>query len=137
MQRGGFHAESRLFAGKDLIGLLVMTASAAALKSTCVLPSCIMTGIANMTLAIARFVPVEVVECPFATPWKRTMVAVARVKTIVDMAVEAVGSVKPGTSSDKHATCKPVRAVITVGGTVVRGIVEVAIGANRSYADPY
>jgi hypothetical protein len=63
------------------------------------------------------------------------MVAVMRVKAVVDVAVEAVRAMEPGTGSKKHAADKPVRAIVAVGRAVIRSIVEVAIGAAGFYSN--
>jgi hypothetical protein len=59
------------------------------------------------------------------------------VKTIVDMAVEAMGAMKPGASTEEDSTDKPVRPVVAVRRTVIRWIVEVAIRADGSRSNIY
>jgi hypothetical protein len=86
---------------------------------------------------IPRLVGMEVVEALRAALGQRSDVTVVRVKAIIHMAVKAVRSVEPGTSSKKHAANKPIGAVIAVRSTVIRGIVEISIGADGSDSDVY
>jgi hypothetical protein len=60
-----------------------------------------------------------------------------RIKTVVDMAVKAVRTMKPRTRSQKHSTNKPVGPIVAVRSTVIGGIVEVSVRANGSHPDIY
>jgi hypothetical protein len=60
-----------------------------------------------------------------------------RIKAIIDMAVKAVRAVKPGAGSKKHAANKPIGTIITIGRTVIRGIVEVSVRAHGSRSNVY
>ena len=84
---------------------------------------------------IARFVCVEVVELPFSTARQGSIVAMMRVKAVVDVAVEPVRAVKPRTSAKKHPANKPVGPIVAIGGAVIWGIVKVPIRANGSHSD--
>jgi hypothetical protein len=94
-----------------------------------------MTGVAYVALPISRLVAVKMVELLFAAPRKRSVVTLTGVKAVVDVAIKAVGSVKPGASAKKHATNKPVGPIVAVRGTVIRSIVEVPVGAHRRHSD--
>ena len=89
-----------------------------------------MSGVAYVSLSVTRFVAMEVVERRLAARGQRPVVAVVRVKAVVDMAVEAVMAMEPWTSTKEHAANKPVRSIVTVRRAVVWGIVEVSIGAD-------
>jgi hypothetical protein len=92
--------------------------------------------VANMALAVARFVAVEVVEGLIAMLRHWTNIAVAWVVPIVDVAIVAVAAVIPGTGSDEYAAAaEPVRAIVAVWSARVRGVVEVSVRAYRGYAD--
>jgi hypothetical protein len=74
--------------------------------------------------AIAIRFAVEAVEVVFRSmigpvSRVRTVVTVVRVEVLVYPAVEAVGTVEPGTGSDKDAIGKPLRAVVAVGRAVI------------------
>jgi hypothetical protein len=73
----------------------------------------------------------EMVERLLALYRKWSVVAVARIVSVVDMAIKSVRAVEPGTSPDEQPTAKPVRPVITIGCTFIGSIVEIAIGTNR------
>jgi hypothetical protein len=97
----------------------------------------IVAGVADVASAITGLVSLEVVEALRPALRQRSNVTVVRIKAIVDVAPEAVRSVKPGAGSDKHAANKPIRPVITVRSAVIRGIVEVPVRADGSRSDVY
>ena len=115
------------------------TGMAAPRESGGVFAASIMAGIAGVAMLINRRVSVEMVERLLAPYRKRSMVAVARIEAVVDMAIKSVRAVEPGASSDEHPTNKPIRPIVTIGCTVIGSIVEIAIGTNRwwSNADGY
>lgn len=86
---------------------------------------------------IPRFVSLKVVEGSRPTFRQRSNVTVMRIEAVVYVAEKTVRSVKPRASANKHAADKPIRPVITVRSTVIRGIVEVPIRANGSRPDVY
>jgi hypothetical protein len=92
-------------------------------------------GAAYMALSIPRLVPVEVVELLLPAPRQRSTVTVMRVIAVVDVAVEAVRSVKPGASSKKHPANKPVGSIVAIRSTFIWLIVEVPIRAHRRHSD--
>jgi hypothetical protein len=95
----------------------------------------IMVGVAYMALSIPRLVPVEVVERLRTALRQRSMVTLARVVAVVDVAVKAVWAVKPGASSKKHPANKPIGPIVAIGSAVIWLIVEVPIGARRRHSD--
>jgi hypothetical protein len=92
---------------------------------------------AYVASTVPRLVCLEVVEALRAAPRQRSSVTVMRIKSVVDVAVKAVRSVKPGAGSEKHPANKPIGSVITVRSAVIRGIVEVSVRAHGSYSDVY
>ena len=67
------------------------------------LASTIVACVANVALAVAGFVGVEVVEARLSAAGQRAVVAVTRVKAVVDMAVKATMAVEPGAGTDEYA----------------------------------
>jgi hypothetical protein len=119
-----------------LAGVSTATVTAAAPTSgQGVFAAAIMARVAYVTSSIPRLVGVEVVELLLPAPWQRSNVTVMGIIAVVDVAVEAVRAVKPGASANKYATGKPIGAVVAVGSAVIRGIVEVPIGAHRRDAN--
>jgi hypothetical protein len=66
---------------------------------------------------------------------KWTMIAAVWIKSVINIAVEVVGAMEPGTGSDEDASREPLRSVISVWSAVVWGKVEIAIRANRRWSD--
>ena len=92
-------------------------------------------SVAYVALGIMRLVSLEVVELLCPARGHRSMVAVARIIAIVDVAIKAVGAVEPGAGSDEHPTRKPIRPIVAVGCAIIRSIVEVAVGAYRRHSN--
>jgi hypothetical protein len=104
-------------------------ATAAPISGKGVLAACFMAGVSHVALSVTRFVAVEVVETLRAALGQRSMVTVARVIAVVDVAIKAAMAVEPRAGANEDSTGKPVGAVVAVGGAIVRSIVEVPIGA--------
>lgn len=68
---------------------------------------------------------------------KVTVISVAVVVTMIDVPIEMLGSMEPGTSADEDAAGEPLRAIVAVRSAVVWWHLIVSIGTNRSrtYAD--
>jgi hypothetical protein len=94
-----------------------------------------MAGVAYVAFSVPRLVSVEVVELRLPAPWQRSIVAVVRVKAVVDVPVKALAPVEPGSSSKKHPAHKPIGPIVAIGSTVIWLIVEVPIGAHRSHSN--
>jgi hypothetical protein len=109
---------------------LVVTA-AVPLKSGAVFMASIVTCVAYVALPIHRRVRVEVVERLLSALRHRPVVTVMRIVAIINVAVEAVMAMEPGTGSDKNSANEPIRAVIAIGSTVIRGIVKVPVRTHR------
>jgi hypothetical protein len=106
-------------------------AATAALESGSVLPAPVVTGISNVPLAIPRLVRVEMVECPFPTLRHRPCIAVTRIVPVIDVAVKAVRTVKPGTSPKEHPADEPVRPIVAIRRARIRSIVKISVRAYR------
>jgi hypothetical protein len=96
-----------------------------------------MASFAYVTSPISRLVCLEVVEALRSALRQWSSVAVMRIKPVIDMSVEAAMAVKPRTCSKKHAANKPIRPVVAVRSTVIRGIVEVSVRTHGSWSDVY
>jgi len=112
------------------------TGMAAASKSgEGMFPTCIVASVSDVALSIARFVAMEVVELPLAALGQRSVIAVMRIVAVVDVAVKAGVAMEPWACSDEDAAGKPIGAVVAVGGAIIGGVVEVAVGADGRYSD--
>lgn len=120
------------------------------LKLNCALPMSAETGVsagegmfaagfvvsmAYVAVSIPRLISVEVVERPGPALGQRTMVAVVGIKAIVDVAIKTRMAVEPGAGSKEDPTNKPVGSVVAIGSAVVRGVVEVTVGAYGFRSD--
>jgi hypothetical protein len=94
-----------------------------------------MGRLAYVALCIMRLVSLEVVEGPCPARGRRSMITVTRIVAVVDVAIEAVASVKPGASSNEQPANEPIRPIVAVGCAIIWGVVEVAVGAYRRHPD--
>jgi hypothetical protein len=90
---------------------------------------------AGVAPPITHLVPVEVIKGLFSTVRMWTSIAVMWIETVIDVALEVVGAVEPRAGSDEHAAAEPIGPVIPVWGTVVWGVIVVAIRASRFCSD--
>jgi hypothetical protein len=95
----------------------------------------VMGSSAYVALRIMRLVSLEVVELLASARRQRSMIPVMRIIAIVDVAIKAVRAVEPGAGSEEHAAHKPIRPIVAVGRTVIRSIVEVAVGADWRHSN--
>ena len=95
----------------------------------------IMAGIAYIAATVSRLISLEVVEALGSTRRQRSHISVTRIEAVVDMAEEAVRTVEPRASSDKHSAHKPIGPIVAVGSAVVGGVVEISVGTHGSDAD--
>ena len=103
-------------------------------KSGTVFPCGTVAGVANVAISVAGFISLEVGEWRGSASGQRAVVSVVGVVAIIDVAVEAMGTVKPGAGSDEETTVEPIGAVVAVRSAIVGGIVEIAVGADRGGA---
>ena len=92
-----------------------------------------MAGGTYVALSIARFVPLEVIELTCSALREWSSVTVARVITVVDVAVKAAMAVEPGAGSDKQSAHKPIGPVVAIGCAVIRSVVEVPVGTRGGF----
>ena len=92
-------------------------------------------SVAYVALGIMRLVSLEVVEglCTMRGHW--SVVTMTRIVAVVDVAIKAVGSMKPGARSNKHTAREPIRPIVAVGRTIIWRVVEVAVGAYRRHSN--
>jgi hypothetical protein len=89
--------------------------------------------------SIAHFVWLEVGNLiqtlprlwPVATGWPWAAIAVIRMETVVHVAMEPGGTMKPRACPDEDSSYKPFRAIIPIGSTIVRRHVVVPIRTHR------
>jgi hypothetical protein len=109
--------------------------TAAVTSGQAVFGATIVASVAYVTLPIPRLICVEVIECRFSAPRQRSNVTVMRIVAVVDVAVEAVGAMKPGASANKHPASEPIGPIVAVRSTVIGSVVEVPIGAHRGHSN--
>jgi hypothetical protein len=90
-----------------------------------------------MHLVAVKIFDVAVPSCAglFAGLRILAVVAIVRVKVIVDVSTEAGGTVEPWAGSDEDAARKPLRAVVAIRGAGIGRSLIVAVGAVRSYSN--
>jgi hypothetical protein len=94
-----------------------------------------MAGIPCVALAVAGFIPLEVVECPRSAIRHWARIAKPGIVAVVHVAIKAARAVEPGAGPDEQSAVKPVWAIVAIGRTAIRGVVIVAIGALWGHAD--
>ena len=107
------------------------TTAIASLDSRLMLVYRFVAGVADVALAVASFVAVEVLKGLSTTIGNRSVIAVVGIVAVIDVTIEAMGAVKPRAGAYEEAAIKPVGTVVAVGSAVVRGVVEVSVGAHR------
>jgi hypothetical protein len=90
---------------------------------------------ARVAASITHLVSVEVIKGLLSTVRMWTSVAVMRIETVINLAMEVVGAVEPRASSDEHAAAEPFGPVVPVWGAVVWGVIVVPIRASRFCSD--
>ncbi len=73
----------------------------------------------------------------FTAGGKSAMITLAVVQMMIYVSIKVIGSVKPGSRTDKHAACKPLRPIVAVRGAVVRRYFVVSVRTNRRLADTH
>ena len=106
-------------------------------KSAAAFTAAVMAGVAYVALPIPRLVGVEVIECMLAAVRQRSCVTMMRIEAVIDVAVEAVRAVEPGTRSEEHPTNEPIRSIVAIGSTAIRGVVKVSVRAHRGRSNAY
>ncbi len=104
-------------------------------KSGAVFAAPVMWRSTRVAMLIVRRVRLEAVERVLPAFRQRSMVAVARIVALVDMAIKPMRSVEPGAGPDEYPSSEPIRTIVAIRCTVIRSIREVAVGANWSHPD--
>ena len=102
-------------------------------KSWVVFATPVMWGIARVAVLIVRRVGAKTVEGLLPAFWHRSMVAVARIVALVDVAIKPMRPVEPGAGPDEYPSSEPIRTIVAIGRTVIRSIRKIAIGAHWSH----
>jgi hypothetical protein len=89
-----------------------------------------MASAACVAAPVTHLVSVEVIEGLVSAVRMWTSVAVMWIEAVINVAVEVVGAVEPRAGADEHATAEPLGPVVPVWGTVVWGVVVVAVRAS-------
>jgi hypothetical protein len=115
------------------------TGRTSALESRSALAARVVAWVSDVSVSIARFVAMEVVEGVVSAVWQRAVIAMVRIPSVIHVAVEAARAMEPRSGSNENAVHKPVWPVIAVGGAIVGSIVKVPIGAvgRRSKVHAY
>ena len=90
---------------------------------------------ARVAAPITHLVSAEVIKGLVTTVRVWTSVAVMRIETVINVALEVVGAVEPRAGSDEQATAEPLGPVVPVWGAGVWGGIVVAIRAIRCCSD--
>jgi len=91
------------------------TGMASARESRGVFAAPVMAGVAYMAMPVLRLVSMEMVERLLTFYRRWSVIAVARIVAVVDMAIKSVRAVEPGASPDEHPTSEPIRPIVTIG----------------------
>jgi len=75
--------------------------------------------------------------CTLAAGWHRAVETLAKIEMMIDVSIEMVGAVKPGSRADENAAGEPLRAVIAIWSAVIRWNLVVAVWANRGLSNIY
>jgi hypothetical protein len=117
---------------------LFLAMASAAMASACVASACVTSAcVTSVCVAapITHLVSVEVIKGLVSTFRMWTSVAVMRIETVINVAVEVVGAVEPRADSDEHAAVKPLGPVVPVWRAAVWSVIVVAIRATRFCSD--
>src|SRR5580658_6465966 len=92
--------------------------------------------------SIPRFVSFEVRTIDtlgrlglLATFWRRALIAVVRMETVIHVALEVVSAMKPRAGANETVPVKPFGTIVASGRTGVRSDVIVTIGTIRGYSN--
>ena len=111
-----------------------------------VIPMVFVLAVVIAVVVMAFFVEFIAVELVFPTAVpapigtlaatrKRSAVSEMRIVVMVDVAVKTFRPAEPRSRAKKHASGKPLWAVIAKRRTLVRRVIEIAVGASRRDSD--
>jgi hypothetical protein len=104
-------------------------------KPGVVLAAPVMWRSTRVAMLIVRRVCSKTAEGLLPAFWHRSMVAVAGIEALVDMAIKPMRPVEPGAGPNEYPSGEPIRTIVAIGRTVIRSIREVAVGAHWSHPD--
>ena len=110
---------------------MTTTGMATSRKSGAVFATSVMASVANMASSIPRFIRLKVVEWLHPAFRHRPFIAVTRIVAVINVAIEAMRTVEPWAGSNENPANEPVRPIVAVGSTAIRGIIEVPVWAHR------
>jgi hypothetical protein len=90
-----------------------------------------------------RIMPGLAVKIPAVFGWvltarrEPTVVSLTEIVVMIDMPIEMLRPMKPGSSTDEYTALEPLRAIITIRGAVVRRYFIVPIRTNRWGTNTY
>jgi hypothetical protein len=102
-------------------------------KSGVVFAASVMWRSTRVAMLIVRRVCTKTAEGVLPAFWHRSMVAVARIVALVNMAIKSMRPVEPGAGPDEYPSSEPIRTIVAIGRTVIRSIRKVAVGAHWSH----
>jgi hypothetical protein len=70
-----------------------------------------------------------------ATGWPWAAIAVLWMETVIYVAMEVGWAVKPRARPNEDASCKPFRAIVPIGGALIRQDIVVSIRTHRRNSD--
>jgi hypothetical protein len=109
---------------------MAATAGMAATGKACAMfAASIVVGGAYVTSPVSRLIPLEMGKRLCSSCRHRSSISMVRIKSIINVAIEAVRTVKPWSGANEHASDKPIGPVVAVGRTVIRRVIEVPIRA--------
>lgn len=99
-------------------------------------------------MAVRGFVSMRIMHClavkfrsaitrVFSTSRRRTVIAVAIIQMMVDVAIEMISAVVPRACTDKHAAVEPFRTIVAIGSAGVRWRLVITVRADWRLADLY
>jgi hypothetical protein len=71
----------------------------------------------------------------FAAGWERSMVALAIIKMVIDVAIKMIRPMEPRPGANEDSTREPLRTIVAIGSTVVGGFFVIPIRAFRGRPD--
>jgi hypothetical protein len=70
-----------------------------------------------------------------ASRWIRSAIALAKVEMMINVSIEMLRPVEPGSSPDEYTTREPLRAIVAIRRAVIGGNLVVSIRTNRRRSD--
>jgi hypothetical protein len=104
-------------------------------KSAGMFTASIMSGIANMAIAVPRLIGMKMVESTLIPLRHWTVIPIVRIEAVVDVAIESTRPMEPWSSPKKRSANKPIGPIVTVRRAIIRRVIEIAIRTYRRNAN--